>query len=60
MERRKFSRELKLEAVNMIKARVVSFALAGRELEVHENVLCKWVHESLALIPGMRFQGKGR
>jgi transposase len=43
MERRKFSREFKLEAVKLIRERGVSVAQASRDLGVHENVLRKWV-----------------
>ena len=45
MQRRKFSREYKLEAVRMVKERGVSVAQAARDLDVHENVLRKWVRE---------------
>jgi transposase len=41
--RRKFSREFKFEAVRLVKERGVSVAQAARDLEVHENVLRKWV-----------------
>ena len=45
MERRKFGREFKIEAVRLIKERGVSVAQAARDLDVHENVLRKWVKE---------------
>jgi transposase len=45
MQRRKFSREFKLEAVRLIKERGVSVAQAGRDLDVHENVLRKWMRD---------------
>jgi transposase len=41
--RRQFSREFKLEAVRLVKERGVSVPQAARDLEVHENVLRKWV-----------------
>jgi transposase len=41
MQRRKFSREFKLEAV-LVKDRGVAVAQAARDLDVHENVLRKW------------------
>ena len=44
MERRKFSREFKLEAVKLVRERGVSVAQASRDLGVHENVLRKWMH----------------
>ena len=46
--RRRFSREFKLEAVKLVKDRGVSVAQAARDLEVHENVLRKWVKELAA------------
>lgn len=45
MQRRKFSREFKLEAVRLIKDRGVAVAQAARDLDVHENVLRKWVRD---------------
>lgn len=45
MQRRKFSREFKLEAVKLIRDRGVAVAQAARDLDVHENVLRKWVRD---------------
>jgi Transposase and inactivated derivatives len=45
MQRRKFSREYKLEAVKLVRERGVSVAQASLDLDVHENVLRKWVRE---------------
>jgi transposase-like protein len=36
MERRKFTREFKLEAVRLIKERGVSYAQASADLSVHQ------------------------
>ncbi|WP_409333992.1 transposase [Bradyrhizobium sp. ERR14] len=47
MKRRKFSREFKIEAVKLVRERGVSVAQAGRDLDVHENVLRKWVRVRL-------------
>lgn len=48
MERRRtFSREFKLEAVKLVTERGVAVAQAGKDLDVHENVLRKWVRELL-------------
>lgn len=44
--RRQFSREFKLEAVRLVKDRGVSVAQAARDLDVHENVLRKWIREA--------------
>ena len=59
MRRRKFSREFKLEAVRLIKDRGVAVAQAARDLDVHENVLRKWVRE-LAGDPQHAFPGHGQ
>jgi transposase len=45
MERRKFSREFKLEAVSLVRDRRVAVAQAARDLDVHDNVLRKWMRE---------------
>jgi len=37
MQRRKYSREFKLEAVRLIKERGVSVAQASRDLDVHRR-----------------------
>ena len=57
-KRRQFSREFKLEAVKLVNNRGVSVAQASRDLDVHENVLRKWVHE-LAADPQQAFPGQG-
>jgi len=59
MQRRKFGREFKLEAVRLVRERGVSVAQAARDLEVHENVLRKWVKEFVA-DPGQAFPGNGQ
>jgi transposase-like protein len=43
MERRKFSREFKLEAVRLIKDRGVSYVQASQDLGVHPSQLRDWV-----------------
>ena len=43
MERRKFTREFKLEAVRLIKDRGVSYAQASQDLGVHQSQLRDWV-----------------
>ena len=59
MQRRRFGREFKIEAVRLIKDRGVSVAQAARDLDVHENVLRKWVKE-LAADPAQAFPGHGQ
>ena len=57
--RRVFSREFKLEAVKLVVERGVSVAQAAKDLDVHENVLRKWVKE-FAADPGQAFPGHGQ
>ena len=59
MQRRKFSREFKLEAVRLVKERGVSVAQAARDLDVHENVLRKWVRD-FSSDPVQAFPGHGQ
>lgn len=59
MQRRKFSREYKLEAVRLVRERSVSVAQAARDLDVHENVLRKWVKE-YGSDPVQAFPGHGQ
>jgi transposase len=59
MQRRIFSREYKLEAVKLVKERGVAVAQAARDLDVHENVLRKWVRE-YGSDPAQSFPGKGQ
>jgi len=56
MQRRKLSREFKLEAVKLVRERGVSVSQAARDLDLHENVLRKWVREQ-ATNPGSAFPG---
>ncbi|MGC4411321.1 IS3 family transposase (plasmid) [Rhizobium rosettiformans] len=59
MQRRKFSREYKLEAVRLVRERGVGVAQASRDLDVHENVLRKWVRE-YGSDPAQAFPGQGQ
>jgi transposase len=59
MQRRKFSREFKLEAARLVRERGVGVAQAARDLDVHENVLRKWVRE-FAADPAQAFPGHGQ
>ena len=49
MERRKFTREFKVEAVKLIQERGVAVAQASRDLGVQGSVLRRWVQESVAV-----------
>jgi transposase len=59
MQRRRFPREFKVEAVKLVRDRRVSVSQAARDLDVHENVLRKWVKE-LGSDPVQAFPGHGQ
>lgn len=59
MEKRKFSREFKIEAVRLIIERGVSVPQASRDLDVHATVLRKWV-KAFSADPKEAFPGKGQ
>ena len=59
MQRRKFSREFKLEAIKLVRDRGVTMAQAARDLDLHINVLRKWVSDHGA-DPGGAFPGHGQ
>jgi transposase len=56
--RRQFSREFKIEAVKLVKDRGVAVAQAARDLDVHENVLRKWIRVA-TVDPQHAFPGQG-
>ena len=45
VERRKFSREFKLEAVKLVRDRGVAIVQAARDLDLNHNVLRRWLKE---------------
>lgn len=57
--RRIFSREFKVEGVRLVKQRGVTVAQAGRDLDMRENVLRRWVRELMA-DPAEAFPGHGQ
>src|SRR6188508_3085818 len=59
MERRKFTREFKLEAVRLIKDRGVSYVQASADLNVHPSQLRDWV-KKFADDPQHAFPGNGQ
>jgi transposase len=59
VERRKFSREFKLEAVNLVKARGVAIVQAARDLGLNHNMLRRWLKE-LDADPTHAFPGLGQ
>src|SRR5215204_1261041 len=59
MGRRRFGREFKLEAVKLVRGRGVTVAQAARDLDLHENLLRKWVKD-FAADPQHAFPGQGQ
>ena len=59
MERRRFTREFKFEAVKLIKERGVTYVQASRDLGVHQSVLRNWV-KALADDPAHAFPWQGQ
>ena len=59
MGRRRFGREFKLEAVKLVRERGVTVAQAARDLDLHENLLRKWVKD-FAADPQHAFPGQGQ
>lgn len=59
MERRKFTREFKLEAVRLIKDRGVSYVQASQDLNVHTSQLRDWV-KKFSDDPQHAFPGNGQ
>ena len=58
MVRRQFTREFKIEAVRLVRDRGVSVAQACRDLDVHENLLRRWIKQ-VASDPAQAFPGQG-
>ena len=59
MERRRFTRQFKLEAVRLIRDRGVSYAQASEDLKVHSTQLRNWV-KAFAHDPQHTFPGQAR
>lgn len=59
MQRRKFSREFKLEAVNLVRERGVTVAQAARDLDIHYSMLRNWVRD-FGADPKHAFPGQGQ
>lgn len=59
MTRRRFTREFKLEAVRLVHEQNMTVAQAARDLDLHENVLRKWVKDYKD-DPANAFPGQGQ
>lgn len=57
--RRKFSAEFKRGAVRLVREQGLSVVEVARDLDLHENVLRKWVHR-FEQDPQHAFPGQGR
>ena len=59
MGRRTFSPEFKLEAIKLVRERGVTISQAAKDLDLHQNVLRKWVRDHAE--NGTRaFPGRGK
>jgi transposase len=45
VQRRKFSKEFKLESVNIVLGRGVSIAQISRDLDINKNLISIWIRE---------------
>lgn len=59
MARRTFSRKFKLETVRLVQDRGILVVQTAQDLDLHENMLRKWVKDQ-ALDPQGVFPGHGR
>ena len=48
MQRRKFSKELKLEAVKLVRERGMRALQVGRDMDIGANAVSRWVREAQA------------
>ncbi|PNU18627.1 hypothetical protein C2E25_16640 [Geothermobacter hydrogeniphilus] len=58
-KRRKYTREFKVETVNLITGSDQSVVEVARDLEVHPNTLYKWIRQ-YSENPVEAFPGKGK
>jgi len=59
MGRRSFTREFKLEAVKLVRERGVTIRQAAADLDLHENLLRRWVSDSKSH-GAVAFPGRGK
>ena len=59
MGRRSFTTEFKHEAVRLVRERGMTVGQAARDLDLHENVLRKWVRDAKQS-GSQAFPGRGR
>jgi transposase len=58
-KRRRYTREFKIETVNLISGSDHSVTEVARDLEIHPNTLYKWIHQ-YGENPTEAFPGKGK
>ena len=59
MQRRKFTKDLKLEAVKLVTERGMKASQVGRDMDIGVNVVSRWVREAQA-DKGHAFPGRGQ
>jgi transposase len=57
--RREFTKEFKLDAVNLVRRQGMKCADIARDLGINSNLLSRWLRESEGLKPAKAFPGKG-
>lgn len=58
-DRRKYSQEFKLDAINLVKEQGYSRAAASRSLSINANMLSRWIKEH-EKAQGQAFRGNGK
>ncbi len=58
-KRRRYTREFKIETVNLVTGSDYSVTEVAKDLEIHPNTLYKWIHQ-YGENPKEAFPGKGK
>jgi len=58
--RKQYTKEFKLDAINLVLDQGFTIAEAARSLEIRANMLGRWVRESQADNNGQAFRGNGK
>ena len=58
-KRRRYTREFKIETVNLVTGSDYSVTEVAKDLEIHPNTLYKWIHQ-YSENPSEAFPGKGK
>lgn len=57
--RREYTKEFKLDAVNLVRQQGIKCPDAARDLGINSNLLSRWLRESEGMKPAKVFPGKG-